>query len=154
MITRIIAAATVLSSVVTGIVACGEDQDTTATGTNSLTLAVSNVVDAIGSSTRAELVKNVDYGQQAPTWTFAETTLQTSPASFEDLLSDLPQGEFSLMVVAEPAPESATGAAQKGLGCELSLILGEREDVTVSIDGLNAFGDKGYGQCTAEVTRR
>lgn len=154
MFTRRIAFAAVMASLATGIASCGADQDTAVTGSNTLTLQVTNVVDAVGSSTRAELVMNVDYGEQAPTWTFAETTLQTSPASFEDTLADLPEGEFSLAVVAEPPPGSASGTAQKGVGCEFTFLLGQDEQVTVAINGLNAFGDKGYGECSAEVTRQ
>ena len=59
-------------------------------------------MDAVGSTTRAELAKTVDYGQQAPTWTFAEATLESSPATFSDDLADLPEGEFTLAVIAEP----------------------------------------------------
>jgi hypothetical protein len=35
----------------------------------------------------------------------------------------------------------------------MSVTLGADEQVTVSIAGLNEFGDKGYGECKATVTR-
>jgi hypothetical protein len=32
--------------------------------------------------------------------------------------------------------------------------MGRDESVTITIDGLNEFGDKGYGPCVATVTRK
>jgi hypothetical protein len=35
----------------------------------------------------------------------------------------------------------------------MTALLGKDETVRISIEGLNEFGDKGYGQCTATITR-
>lgn len=60
---------------------------------------------------------------------------------------------FDLSVIAEPAEGTATGTAQEGIGCGMTFAVGEAERVTVTIDGLQDFGDKGYGPCNATVER-
>lgn len=136
---------------VVGVVGCGQD-DERATGTNALTVEVVNLVGAEGSQLTGELSKNVDYGHTAPTWPLLSTTVTASPFSFSDTVAQLPEGEFDLTVQAGLAGTSEA-AKVKGQACELSLTLGKDEKVTVTIDGLNEFGEKGYGECAATITR-
>ncbi len=136
---------------VVGVVGCGQDDEPT-TGTNSLTVEVVNLVGAEGSQLEGELSKNVDYGQTAPTWALLTTNVTASPFSYSETVEALPEGEFDLTVQAGSA-EKSEAAKVKGQACEMSLTLGKDEKVTVTIDGLNEFGDKGYGECSATVTR-
>lgn len=136
---------------VVGVVGCGQDDEPT-TGTNSLTVEVVNLVGGEDSRLAGELAKNVDYGQAAPTWALLSTEVTASPFSFSDTVEQLPEGEFDLTVHAGLAGTSEA-AKVKGQGCEMSLTLGKDEKVTVTIDGLNEFGDKGYGECAAAITR-
>jgi hypothetical protein len=65
----------------------------------------------------------------------------------------LPEGEFDLSVRA--GSDKGTEAAKiKGQACDMSFTMGRDESVTITIDGLNDFGDKGYGPCVATVTRK
>ena len=130
---------------------CGQGADQ-ATGTSSLTIEVVNLVGAQGSQLSAELVKNVDYLEKAPMWTFLTTDVDASPFEYSDTQGLLPEGEFGLMVRAGSDKQTET-AKGKGQGCEMTVLLGKDEAVTVSIDGLNDFGDKGYGPCAAQVSR-
>jgi hypothetical protein len=134
-----------------GLTGCGRDTVET-TGTSSLTVEVTELVGAQGSQLSAELSKNVDYLEKAPTWTLLTTTVTSSPFAFSDTVAQLPEGEFGLFVQA-----GLQGTSQKdqvkGQGCEMTVVLGKDEKVSISIDGLNEFGDKGYGQCKATVTR-
>jgi hypothetical protein len=122
------------------------------TGTSTVTVEVVDLVGAQGSQLEAELAKNVDYGQTAPTWPLLSTAVTSSPFTFSDTVGSLPEGEFGLSVHAGADGKSQT-AVVKGQGCEMTLLVGKDENVTISIDGLNAFGDKGYGDCRATVTR-
>ena len=131
--------------------ACGEDVVET-TGTNTLTVEVANLVGAQGSELTAELSKNVDYFQEAPVWTFLTTPVTGSPFSYSDTVPQLPEGEFDLSVRAGSEKGTETGEV-KGQACEMSFTMGRDERVTITIDGLNDFGDKGYEPCTATVTR-
>ena len=132
--------------------ACGEDAVET-TGTNTLTVEVTNLVGAQGSELTAELGKNVDYLQKAPVWTFLVTSVTSSPFSYSDTVPQLPEGEFDLSVRA--GSDKGTEAAKvKGQACDMSFTMGRDESVTITIDGLNDFGDKGYGPCVATVTRK
>ena len=132
--------------------ACGEDVVET-TGTNTLTVEVTNLVGAQGSELTAELSKNVDYLQEAPVWTLLTTSVTASPFSYSDTVPQLPEGEFDLSVRAG-SDKGAEAAKGKGQACEMSFTMGRDESVTIAIDGLNEFGDKGYGPCTATVTRK
>jgi hypothetical protein len=132
--------------------ACGEDVVET-TGTNALTVEVANLVGAQGSELTAELSKNVDYMQKAPVWTLLTTSVTASPFSSSDTVQQLPEGEFDLSVRAG-SDKDAEVAKVKGQACEMSFTMGRDESVTIAIDGLNEFGDKGYGPCTATVTRK
>jgi hypothetical protein len=136
-----------------GLSGCGEDVDTAATGSNTLVVEVVDITDAQGSALRAELAKNVDPMSKPPMWNFLEADVTSSPFAYSETLGDLPEGEFSLAVIAEPPPGTAEGTAQKGIGCDMAFTLGKDDTLTVTIDGLNAFGDKGYGACTATMTR-
>lgn len=136
---------------VTGISACGKDAEQT-TGTNSLTIELSQLVNATGSDLKAELSKNVDYGKTAPTWSFPTQAVTSSPFSYKGTLDNLPEGEFNLSVQAGLAGTSQK-AQVKGQACEMSFLLGNAEKVTIAITGLNEFGDKGYGECKATLTR-
>ena len=123
------------------------------TGTNTLTVEVTNLVEAQGSELTAELSKNVDYMQKAPVWTLLTTSVTSSPFSYSDTVPQLPEGEFDLSVRA--GSDKGTEAAKvKGQACEMSFTMGRDESVTITIDGLNDFGDKGYGPCVATVTRK
>lgn len=132
--------------------ACGEDVVET-TGTNTLTVEVTNLVGAQGSELTAELSKNVDYMQTAPVWTLLTTSVTSSPFSYSDTVPQLPEGEFDLSVRAG-SDKDTEAAKVKGQACEMSFTMGRDETVTITIDGLNAFGDKGYGPCEATVTRK
>lgn len=136
-----------------GLSGCGQDLDTVDSGTNTLIVQVQDVTDAQGSALRAELVKNVDPMSKPPVWNFMEADVTTSPFSYSQTVGELPEGEFSLAVIAEPPAGTAQGAAQKGIGCETTLMLGKDDTLTVTIDGLNPFGDKGYGECSATMSR-
>ena len=131
---------------------CGERAVET-TGTSTLTVEVTDLVGAQGSELSAEMVKNVDYLEKAPVWTFLTTTVDASPFTYSDTVAQLPEGEFGLMVRAgsDKQTEIAKG---KGQGCEMTFQLGEGESVTITITGLNDFGDKGYGPCAATVNRQ
>ncbi len=130
---------------------CGQEEVNT-TGTNSLTVEVTNLVGAQNSELTAEMGMNVDYGQEAPVWTFLTTTVTGSPFSSADTLEKLPEGQFDLTVLA--GSDTKTEAAKvKGQGCEMTFQMGKDETLTIAIDGLNEFGDKGYGPCAATVTR-
>ena len=132
--------------------ACGSDVVET-TGTNTLTVEVTNLVEAQGSELTAELSKNVDYMQKAPVWTLLTTSVTSSPFSYSDTVPQLPEGEFDLSVRA--GSDKGTEAAKvKGQACDMSFTMGRDESVTITIDGLNDFGDKGYGPCVATVTRK
>ena len=132
--------------------ACGEDVVET-TGTNTVTVEVTNLVGAQGSELSAELSKNVDYMQEAPVWTLLTTSVTSSPFSYSDTVPQLPEGEFGLSVRA--GSDKGTEAAKvKGQACDMSFTMGRDESVTITIDGLNDFGDKGYGPCVATVTRK
>jgi hypothetical protein len=131
--------------------ACGEDVVET-TGTNTLTVEVTNLVGAQGSELTAELSKNVDYLQEAPVWTLLTTSVTASPFSYSDTVQQLPEGEFDLSVRAGSEKDTKV-ATVKGQACGMSFTMGRDESVTIAIDGLNEFGDKGYGPCTATVTR-
>ena len=131
--------------------ACGEDVVET-TGTNTLTVEVTNLVGAQGSELTAELSKNVDYMQKAPVWTLLTTSVTSSPFSYSDTVPQLPEGEFDLLVMAGSQKDTKV-ATVKGQACEMSFTMGRDERVTITIDGLNDFGDKGYGPCAATVTR-
>jgi hypothetical protein len=148
---RVVAFAGVVLCLAVGVTGCGQDEVAT-TGTNSLTVEVVDLVGATGSELRGELSMNVDYGQTAPTWTMLTTPVTASPFTHSDTLGQLPEGEFGLFVTAGSAGTTET-AKTKGQGCEMSVTLGADEQVTVSIAGLNEFGDKGYGECEATVTR-
>lgn len=131
--------------------ACGQDVVETA-GTNTLTVEVTNLVGAQGSELTAELSKNVDYMQKAPVWTLLTTSVTGSPFSDSVTVTQLPEGEFDLSVTA--GSDKGTEVAKvKGQACEMSFTMGRDESVTITIDGLNEFGDKGYGPCAATVTR-
>ena len=132
------------------LAACGEDVVTT--GTNTLTVEVTNLLGAQGSELTAELRKNVDYTQTAPVWTLLTTSVTASPFSYSDTVPQLPEGEFDLSVMAGSQKQSEV-ARVKGQACEMSFTMGRDESVTITIDGLNDFGDKGYGPCAATVTR-
>lgn len=132
--------------------ACGEDVVET-TGTNTLTVEVVNLAGAQGSELTAELSKNVDYMQKAPVWTLLTTSVTSSPFSYSDTVPQLPEGEFDLSVRAGSDKDAETAKA-KGQACEMSFTMGRDESVTITIDGLNDFGDKGYGPCAATVTRK
>jgi hypothetical protein len=132
--------------------ACGEDVVET-TGTNTLTVEVTNLVGAQGSELTAELSKNVDYMQKAPVWTFLVTSVTSSPFSYSDTVPQLPEGEFDLSVTAG-SDKDAEATKAKGQSCEMSFTMGRDESVTITIDGLNPFGDKGYGPCAATVTQK
>lgn len=134
-----------------GLGGCAPDPVVT-TGTNTLTVEVVDLVGAQGSQLQAELTKNVDYMQNAPTWALLSTSVTSSPFTFSGTVMSLPEGEFGLSVHAGAEGKSQT-AAVKGQGCDMSFLLGKDEKVTISIDGLNAFGDKGYGECRATITR-
>jgi hypothetical protein len=134
-----------------GLSSCAHEQVDT-TGTNSVTVEVANLVGAQNTELTAEMSMNVDYGQKAPVWTFLTTTVTGSPFSFADSLGQLPEGEFDLMVRAG-SDEQTEAAKGKGQGCEMTYVMGKDETVTIAIDGLNEFGDKGYGPCAATVTR-
>lgn len=134
-----------------GVCGCGQDEVAT-TGTNTLTVEVVNLVGAQGSDLSAELSKNVDYGQQAPVWTLPATPVTGSPFAHSETLTQLPEGEFDLTVRAG-SDQKTQAAAVKGQACEMSLVMGKDETVTITIDGLNEFGDKGYGDCAATITR-
>jgi hypothetical protein len=130
---------------------CGRDTVET-TGTNSLSVEVTELVGAQGSQLSAELAKSVDYLQKAPTWTLLTTTVTSSPFDFSDTVARLPEGEFGLFVQAGSEGKSEKDQV-KGQGCEMTVQLGKDEKVSISIEGLNEFGDKGYGQCRATITR-
>ena len=132
--------------------ACGSDVVET-TGTNTLTVEVTNLVEAQGSELTAELSKNVDYMQKAPVWTVLVTSVTSSPFSYSDTVPQLPEGEFGLSVRAG-SDQGTEVAKVKGQACEMSFTMGRDESVTITIDGLNDFGDKGYGPCVATVTRK
>lgn len=132
--------------------ACGEDVVET-TGTNTLTVEVTNLVGAQGSELTAELGMNVDYLQEAPVWTLLTTSVTASPFSYSDTVPQLPEGEFDLSVRAGSDKDTEM-AKSKGQACEMSFTMGRDETVTIAIDGLNEFGDKGYGPCAATVTRK
>ena len=152
---RIRWAATVLAvSVPMGLLvgACGQDVVET-TGTNTLTVEVTNLVGAQGSELTAELRENVDYLQEAPVWTLLTTSVAASPFSYSDTVPQLPEGEFDLVVRAG-SDKDAEAAKVKGQACEMSFTMGRDERVRITIDGLNAFGDKGSGPCAATVTRQ
>jgi len=132
--------------------ACGEDVVET-TGTNTLTVEVTNLVGAQGSELTAELSQNVDYMQKAPVWTLLTTSVTSSPFSYSDTVPQLPEGEFDLSVRA--GSDKGTDVTKvKGQACDMSFTMGRDESVTITIDGLNDFGDKGYGPCVATVTRK
>jgi hypothetical protein len=139
-----------LSASLIGLSGCGRDVETT--GTNTLTVEVEDLVGAQGSQVRGDLTKNVDYLQQAPIWTVFDTAVTSSPFSTSSTLPGLPEGEFGLTVTAGPGGKSRPEDV-KGQGCEMSFLLGKDDKVTVTIAGLNAFGDKGYGECKATITR-
>ena len=80
--------------------ACGEDVVET-TGTNTLTVEVTNLVGAQGSELTAELSQNVDYLQTAPVWSLLTTSVTASPFSYSDTVPQLPEGEFDLSVVID-----------------------------------------------------
>lgn len=132
--------------------ACGQDVVET-TGTNSVTVEVANVVGAQGSTMTGELRKNVDYLQEAPVWALLTTSVTGSPFSYSDTVPQLPEGEFDLMVSAG-SDAGSQQAKVKGQACEMTFTMGRDESVTITIDGLNQFGDKGYGPCAATVTRQ
>jgi hypothetical protein len=134
-----------------GLSSCGQEEVDT-TGTNTLTVEVANLVGAQDSELTAEMSMNVDYGQEAPVWTLLTTTVTGSPFSFADSLEQLPEGEFDLMVRAG-SDEQTEGAKGKGQGCEMTFVMGTDETVTIAIDGLNEFADKGYEPCAATITR-
>jgi hypothetical protein len=134
-----------------GVAGCGQDEVVTV-GTNTLTVEVTNLVGADGSQLAAELTKNVDYGQTAPTWQMFGSDVTASPFSASATLERLPEGEFGLTLNAGVAGDSQKEQV-KGQGCEMSFVLGKDETVTIRIDGLNAFGDKGYGDCRATTVR-
>lgn len=136
---------------VLGVSACGKDVEQT-TGTNSLTIELSQLVNATGSELTAELRKNVDYGKTAPTWSFPAAAVTASPFTYRGTVDNLPEGEFDLTVQSGLAGTSQK-AQVKGQACEMSLRLGKDEKATIAITGLNEFGDKGYGECRATVTR-
>jgi hypothetical protein len=131
-----------------GVVGCGQVEST---GTSSLTVEMRDLVGARGSELSAELRKDVDYGQTAPTWTFLTATVTSSPFAFTDTVGQLPEGEFDLVVTAGSAGKSQVEKV-KGQGCEMRLVLAEGAQVTISIDGLNQFGT-GYGECNATTSR-
>jgi hypothetical protein len=131
--------------------ACGQDVETT--GTNTLTVEVSNLVGAQGSELTAELIKDVDYMQKAPVWTLLTTTVTGSPFSYSDTVRQLPEGEFTLLVKA--GSDKGTELAKvKGQACEVTFTMGRDETVTITMDGLSEFVDKGYEPCMATVTRK
>ena len=113
---------------------------------------MTNLLGAQGSELTAELRKNVDYTQTAPVWTLLTTSVTASPFSYSDTVPQLPEGEFDLSVMAGSQKQSEV-ARVKGQACEMSFTMGRDENVTITIDGLNDFGDKGYGPCAATVTR-
>ena len=113
---------------------------------------MTNLVGAQGSELTAELSKNVDYLQKAPVWTLLTTSVTSSPFSYSDTVPQLPEGEFDLSVRAGSDQDTEV-AKVKGQACEMSFMMGRDERVTITIDGLNEFGDKGYGPCVATVTR-
>lgn len=133
------------------VVGCGQDEEAT-TGSNSVTVEVVDLVGATGSELNAELRKNVDYGQTPPVWTLLTTTVTDSPFTYRDTVAQLPEGEFDLAVMAGSDGKSES-ATVKGQGCGMAFTLGKDETVTVSIAGLHEFGEKGYGECTATLTR-
>lgn len=134
-----------------GVAGCGQDEVSTV-GTNTLVVEVVNLVDAEGSPLTAELSKDVDYGQTAPTWQLFGADITASPASATDTLENLPEGGFGLSLTAGVSGTSKA-AEVKGQGCEMTFLLGRDETVTIRIDGLNTFGDKGYGECAATIQR-
>ena len=142
---RVLAVAICLSMGI-AVAACGGEVESI--GTNTLTVAVTNLVGAQDSELRAELGLNVDYLQQAPTWEFLTTTVTASPFGYRDTVQQLPEGEFTLSINAG-SDEKSQAAEVKGQGCEMNFTMGMDETVTITIDGLNEFGDKGYGPCNA-----
>lgn len=110
-------------------------------------------MDAQGAQLRAELVRNVDYGQQPQVCSAFEVPDDASPFTASQTLQQMPQGGFDLLVVAEPAKGTAAGTDQKGVGCDDTFLLGAQEQVTITIDGRNDFSDKGYGPCNASQQR-
>jgi hypothetical protein len=136
---------------VIGLSSCAQEA-VDITGTNSLTVEVTDLVGAQNSELTAEMTMNVDYGQKAPVWTLITTTVTGSPFSFAESLGQLPEGEFDLTVRAG-SDEQTEAAKGKGQGCEMTFVMGKDETVTITIDGLNQFADKGYGPCAAQVTR-
>lgn len=141
---RVLGGSALSVAMVVGLAACG----TSTTGTSSLTVELTNLVGAQGSQLRAELIKNVDYGQKAPVWEFLTTEVPASPFAYTGTVENLPDGDFSLAVIAG-SEKKTQAAAVKGQGCEMTLTLGKGEHATIAIDGLNEFGEKGYGDCRA-----
>lgn len=140
----VVGAAVVL---VAGSTACGRDVSADV-GTNSLTVQVTNLVGAQGSQMHGELIRNVDYLDRAPVWQLLTVDVTGSPFSASDTVDQLPEGEYDLTIVAGSDSKSQA-AGVKGQGCEMSLTLGKDDHATLVIDGLNEFGDKGYGPCNA-----
>ena len=56
-------------------------------------------------------------------------------------------------MVRAGSDEQTEGAKGKGQGCEMTFVMGKDETVTIAIDGLNEFADKGYEPCAATITR-
>lgn len=143
-LSRILGPSAAAVAMTVGLAACG----TETTGTSSLTVELTNLVGAEGSQLRAELTKKVDYGQKPPIWEFLTTTVSTSPFAHTGTVEDLPDGDFTLVVLAG-SDEKSKAAEVKGQGCEITVTLGEGERATFAIEGLNEFGEQGYGACRA-----
>lgn len=134
------------------LVGCGLVNGPT-TGSSTLTIVVVNLMDAEGSRLHGELVKNVEPTRIAPTWAVLRRAVDASPYTASTTLTRMPEGEFSLTVVAEPAGGTASAKEQKGFGCELTFQMGAQRQVTVTINGLDPYGDRGYGTCDASFDR-
>ncbi len=149
---RAFAVGAVFLALTVAVAGCGEDERPT--GTSSLTVELTNLVGAAGSQTRADLSQDAgDYFSQTPTWEFLTTEATSSPYSVTDTVAQLPEGDFLLSITAG-SDEDSQGASVKGQGCEMTLTLGQGEDVTITIDGLNEFADQGgYGECAATIVR-
>ena len=133
-----------------GLVACGpqdNSQDGNSQESGSLTVELSGLQGADGTELSATLSEaDVSGLASARTWDFLTTTVPGSPYDYTDTLGEVPPGAYVLGVVAGTDVTSDV-AAVKGQGCEMDVTIGPGEAVVLRINGLNQFGDKGYGPC-------
>ncbi|MGB7962345.1 MAG: hypothetical protein WCF12_05205 [Propionicimonas sp.] len=141
---RVLGVSALALATAAGLAGCGSDTS----GTSSLTVELTDLVGAEGTQLRAELRKTAGYFEEAPVWEFLTTTVSDSPFAQTGTVEELPDGEFTLVVLAG-SDEKSKVAEVKGQGCEMTLALGKGEHATIAIDGLNEFGEKGYGECRA-----